>query len=129
LTAPPLHLGNICIDILSKCSPNFPLSLHTRRLFSSLLFRFDLSLHFYDQYCEFFLAFLSRLCVDVPRDTLTVGVGGCEPPFVEAVVDHGNATRATLADLLLQGSNFISSHSIFSKSILTTFLPFSVLAW
>ena len=65
LTICQVHLGNICRNFISKCSPNFPRLLRTRRLFSSLLLRFDFSLHFHDQHGELFLAFLSRLCVDV----------------------------------------------------------------
>jgi len=58
------------------------LSSCARRLFSSFLLCFDFSLHFHDQHCELGFTFLSRLRVDIPRDTLAIGVSWREPPFV-----------------------------------------------
>lgn len=76
------------------------LSLCTRRLFSSLLLRFDLGFHRLYQFCELFLAFLSCLCVHVFGYAFAVD-SWCEPPLVEVVVYHGDASRTGLTDLAL----------------------------
>ena len=77
-----------------------PLSLCV--LFISLfLLRFDFRLHFRNQHRELGFTFFPCLCVDITRDTLAVGVGRREPPLVEVVVFHGDATCAGLAYLAL----------------------------
>ena len=80
--------------------------LRTRHLFSSLLLRFDLGFHFYDQLCELFFAVLSCLGVDILGYAFTVD-SRREPPLVEVVVYHRHASRATLAYLALVGLKFL----------------------
>ena len=80
-----------------------PLSLCFLCLFFHLC---DLRFHGFDQLCEFFLAFLSCLCVDILGDAFSVD-SWREPSFVEVVVYHRHASRATLAYLALVGLKFL----------------------
>ena len=73
-----------------------------RRLFHLCDFRF----HGFDQLCELFLAFLSCLGIDILGDAFAVN-SRRKPPFVEVVVYHGDASRATLAYLALIGFKFL----------------------
>ena len=69
------------------------------------LFR-DFRFHRFYQLCELFLAFLSRLGIDILGYAFAVD-SRCEPPLVEEVVYHGDASRATLAYLALVGLKFL----------------------
>ena len=62
----------------------------------------NLRFHGFYQLCELFLAFLSCLGIDILGDSFTVD-SRCEPPLVEVVVYHGDASRSTLAYLSLVG--------------------------
>ena len=80
-----------------------PLSLCVLRyLFHLRNFRF----HSFYQLGELFLAFLSCLGVDILGYAFTVD-SRREPPLVEVVVYHGDASRATLAYLPLVGLKFL----------------------
>ena len=66
----------------------------------------DLRFHGFYQLGEVFLAFLSCLGVDILGDAFAVD-SRREPSFVEAVVYHRHASRATLAYLALVGLKFL----------------------
>ena len=55
---------------------------------------------------ELFLAFFTCLGIHVPRDAFAAN-SWCEPPLVEVVVYHGDASRAALAYLALVGIKFL----------------------
>lgn len=52
----------------------------------------NLRFHGFYQLCELFFAFLSCLGIDILGDAFAVHARG-EPPFIEVVVYHGNASR------------------------------------
>ena len=80
-----------------------PLSLCVLRCFFHLG---DFRFHSFYQLGELFLAFLSCLGVYVFGYAFAVD-SRCEPPLVEVVVYHGDASRSTLAYLALVGLKFL----------------------
>ena len=66
----------------------------------------DFRFHGFYQLCELFFAFLSCLGVYVFGYAFAVH-SRCEPSFVEMVVYHRHASRATLAYLALVGLKFL----------------------
>ena len=63
-------------------------------------------IHLRYQLGKLFFTFFSRFCVDIVAFPLSVGVGRRVPPFIEAVVYHGNASRFVAADFRLLRLNF-----------------------
>ena len=80
-----------------------PLSLCVLRLLFHLR---NFGFHRLYQLRELFLAFLSCLCVDILGDAFAVD-SWRKPSFVEVVVYHRHASRATLAYLALVGLKFL----------------------
>ena len=72
-----------------------PLSLCILRLLFHLC---DFCFHRFYQLCELFLAFLSCPCVHILGYAFAVD-SRCEPSFIEMVVYHRHASRATLSYL------------------------------